>query len=112
MRLISNEEMAIVAGGESTTSRADDGPAQKKSITIDDVPIMPSYGDISPMQYLACVGALAKVEAGWTPANVAAAAATCAPVVQDLIVNQLSPTNIGAEQGISDRALPSKANQY
>ena len=112
MRLISNEELAIVAGGESTTSRADDGPAQKKSITIDDVPIMPSYGDISPMQYVACASAIVAVNGGWTPTNVTTAVTTCAGVVEDIIVNQLSPTTIGAEQGISDRALPYKANQY
>ena len=35
MRLISNEELAIVAGGESTTSRENDGPAQDASIELD-----------------------------------------------------------------------------
>lgn len=112
MRLISNEELLAVAGGESTTSRADDGPAQQKSITIDDVPMTPSYGDISAMQYVACGAALIKVESGWTVANVSAAATTCAGVLEDIIVNQISPATVGAEQGISDRALPYKANQY
>lgn len=110
--MITNEELLVVAGGESTTSRADDGPAQQKSVVLDDLPVMPSYGDISPAQYLLCGAALLKVESGWTIANVSAAATTCADVAKDIIVNQITPSTVGAEQGISDRANPYKANQY